>query len=70
MADAGPLVVSWHGREIHVRHDDPRLGIYTPGGAVIRNVIYLASDVRGLELAVNACVGDRDTPRCWNGPRA
>jgi hypothetical protein len=53
------LVVSWHGQSIRVRHDDPRLGEYTPGGAVIRNAVHIASDVRGLELALNATVGDR-----------
>ena len=63
MADAGPLVLNWRGQQIRVRHDDPRLGVYTPGGAVIRNAICLASDVRGLELALNATVGDRYTVR-------
>jgi hypothetical protein len=27
-----PLVVSWQGREIRIRHDDPHLGPYTPRG--------------------------------------
>jgi hypothetical protein len=28
-----PLVISWQGRPVRVRHDDPRLGPYTPTGA-------------------------------------
>lgn len=59
MTDAEALIVTWHGQRVRVRHNDPRLGIYTPSGAVVRNAISLASDVRGLELALNAAVGDR-----------
>ncbi len=32
-----------------MRHDDPRLGPYTPRGAVIRSAMELASDVDGLD---------------------
>jgi hypothetical protein len=58
MTTTEALVVSWRGQSVRVRHDDPRLGEYTPGGAVIRNAMHLASDVRGLQLALDACVGD------------
>jgi len=54
-----PLIVSWQGREVRVRHDDPHLGPYTPRGAVIRSAIELASDVEGLRLALLTTVGDR-----------
>ena len=54
-----PLVVSWQGREVRVRHDDPRLGPYTPRGAVIRSAMELVSDVDGLRLVLASTVGDR-----------
>jgi hypothetical protein len=50
---------SRRGQYIPARHDDPRLGPYSPGGSVIRCAVELASDVRGLELVLRACVGDR-----------
>ncbi len=54
------LVISWAaGGTIHVRHDDEHLGPYSPAGAVIRNAVELATDLRGLELVLNATVGDR-----------
>ena len=59
MSNAAALVVLWRGQSVRVRHDDPRLGEYSPGGDVIRNAMHLANDVRGLELALNATVGDR-----------
>jgi hypothetical protein len=54
-----PLIVSWQGREVRVRHDDPYLGPYTPRGAVIRSAMELASDVEGLRLVLLTTVGDR-----------
>jgi hypothetical protein len=54
-----PLIVSWQGRELRVRHDDPHLGTYTPRGAVIRAAVELASDVDGLRLVLVSALGDR-----------
>ena len=54
-----PLVVSWQGREVRIRHDDPHLGPYTPRGAVIRSAVELSSDVDGLRLVLASTVGDR-----------
>ena len=54
-----PLVVPWQGRSVRVCHDDPRLGPYTPRGAVIRSAIELASDVEGLRLVLRTTLGDR-----------
>ena len=53
------LIVTWQGREARVRHDDPRLGPYTPRGAVIRSSMELASDVDGLRLVLASTLGDR-----------
>jgi len=50
MRSPEPLIVSWQGRQVRVRHDDPHLGPYTPRGAVIRSAMELASDVQGLRL--------------------
>jgi hypothetical protein len=54
-----PLVISWQGRQVRVRHDDPRLGPYSPRGSLVRSAIGLASDVDGLRLVLGTTVGDR-----------
>ena len=54
-----PLIVSWQGRQVRVRHDDPHLGPHTPRGAVIRSAIELASDVDGLRSILASTLGDR-----------
>jgi hypothetical protein len=54
-----PLIVSWQGRQVRVRHDDVHLGRYAPRGAVIRSAIELASDVEGLRRFLATTVGDR-----------
>jgi hypothetical protein len=54
-----PLEVSWQGRRLRIRHDDPRLGPYTPRGATLRAAIELVSDVEGLRLVLASTVGDR-----------
>jgi hypothetical protein len=54
-----PLVISWQGQQLRVRHDDPRLGPYTHAGQVIRAAVELASDVEGLRLVLVTALGDR-----------
>jgi len=54
-----PLVISWQGRPLRIRHDDPRLGPYTPTGARIRCAVELASDVAGLRLVLRSTLGGR-----------
>jgi hypothetical protein len=54
-----PLIVTWQGHQVRVRHDDPHLGPYTPRGAVIRSAMELASDVEGLRLYLVTTLGDR-----------
>jgi len=41
------LIVSWQGRDLRVRHDDPHLGTYTPRGIVTRSAIEPASHAAG-----------------------
>ena len=53
-----PLVIPWQGRQLGVRHDDPRLGPYTHLGQVIRAAVGLASDVDGLPLILGTTLGD------------
>ncbi len=43
---------------MRVRHNDPRLGPYTPRDAVIRSATELASDVEGLRLDLVTALGD------------
>jgi hypothetical protein len=54
-----PLVIPWQGQQLHVRHDDPRLGPYTHAGQVIRAAVELASDVEGLRLVLGSALSDR-----------
>jgi hypothetical protein len=54
-----PLVVTWQGQQVRVRHDDPHLSPYSPRGATIRCAMELASDVEGLRAALLTTIGDR-----------
>ena len=54
-----PHLVTWQGRQVRVRHDDPHLGPYTPRGAVIRAAMELASDAEGLRLYLVSALGNR-----------
>ena len=54
-----PLIVPWQGRQVRVRHDDPRVGPHTPRGAAIRSAIELATGVDGPRLVLRATLGDR-----------
>jgi len=54
-----PLIVPWQGRQLRIRHDDPRLSPYSPRGATIRSAVELASDVDGLRLVLVSAIGDR-----------
>ncbi len=54
-----PLVIAWRGRQLRVRHDDPRIGPYSPVGQRIRAAVELATDVEGLRLVLASTVGER-----------
>ena len=54
-----PLVISWRGGQLRVRHDDPHLGPYSSLGATVRSAVELATDVDGLRLVLASTVGDR-----------
>ena len=54
-----PLVIPWHGRQLRVRHDDPRLAPLTDQGKRLAAAVTLASDVEGLRLVLASTVGDR-----------
>jgi hypothetical protein len=54
-----PLVIAWRGRQLRVRHDDPRIAPYSPAGQRIRAAVELATDVEGLRLALETTVGER-----------
>jgi hypothetical protein len=53
-----PLVISWRGGQLHVRHDDRRLTPHSPRGATIRSAIEFATGVEGLRLVLMTTVGD------------
>ena len=59
MPKPDPLYVPFRGREVRVRHDDPRLRPYTPTAAVLRAAAGIASDVEGLRRALETTVGER-----------
>jgi len=54
-----PLIVALWGRQVRVRHDDPRMGPYTQAGQQLRAAVELASDVEGLRLVLASTLGDR-----------
>jgi len=54
-----PLVISWQGRQLRVRHDDPKLKPYSPQASRLRSAVELASDVEGLRLVLVSVLGDR-----------
>lgn len=54
-----PLVIAWRDRQLRVRHDDPRIGPYSPVGQRIRAAVELATDVEGLRLVLASTVGYR-----------
>ena len=54
-----PIVVGWQGRSVRVRHDDPKLTVYSPGASRLRIAFQLASDVDGLRRYLESAIGDR-----------
>jgi hypothetical protein len=54
-----PVFLPFRGREVRVRHDDPRLKPYTPMAVVLRSAASIASSVDGLRLALRSTVGER-----------
>jgi len=54
-----PLYIGWQGRQVRVRHDDPRLAPYSPGVSRLRSAVELASDVDGLRHVLETTMGDR-----------
>jgi len=54
-----PLVITGQGRQLRVRHDDPRLGPYTYADQVIRADVELASDLDGLRFVLGTTLCDR-----------
>lgn len=54
-----PILIGWHGTQVRIRHDDPRLTPYSPGVSRLRSAVELASDVEGLRLVLETTMGDR-----------
>jgi hypothetical protein len=54
-----PLLISWQGRQLRVRHDDPTLKPYSPQASRLRSAVELASDVEGLRLVLASVLGER-----------
>ena len=51
-----PIVVSWRGRQLRARHDDPHVSMYSGSGQQVRSAVLLASDVEGLRLALTTAL--------------
>ena len=54
-----PIVITWQGEHVRVRHDDPKLKPYSPMASRLRSAVELASDVEGLRLVLVSVLGDR-----------
>jgi len=54
-----PLHIPWRGRQLRIRHDDPRLGPYTDVGKQLTAAVQLATDVEGLRRVLATTIADR-----------
>ena len=54
-----PIILPWQGRQVRIRHDDPRLTAYSPGASRLRSAVELATDVDGLRLVLTSTFGER-----------
>ena len=59
MVKPEPLVIPWRGRQHRVRHDDPHLSTFSPGGQRVPAAVQPATDVDGLRLVLASTVADR-----------
>jgi hypothetical protein len=53
-----PLIVPWRGRQVRIRHDDPRLTPHSPRAAIIISAAQLAATADGLRRILQATVGE------------
>ncbi len=63
-----PLIIPWRGRQVRIRHDDPRLEPYAPRAVLISSAMVLATDEAGLRLAIEASVGQWYEVNIGDGP--
>ena len=54
----GPLTIPWHGGNVRVRHDDPRLKPYSPKASVLLAAATLATTPDGLQRVLEATLGE------------
>ena len=52
MSRPDPLLIPWRGGTIRLRHDDPRLGLYTDVGKRLTAAVQLATDIDGLRIVL------------------
>jgi hypothetical protein len=45
-----PIHIRWCGQDVRIRHDDPRLGPYSPVIAWLRSAMAITSEVKTLRL--------------------
>ena len=55
--------IPWRGRQLRVRHDDPKLGLYADVGKQLCAAVQLATDLEGLRLALATTVERQYTVR-------
>lgn len=63
-----PLSVPWRGGTVRVRHDDPRLGPYSPRAAVIGSALQLVTTPEGMARVLECTVGEWYAVRVVDGP--
>lgn len=54
-----PIVITWRGTQVRVRHDEPCLTPCSPGVGRLRSAFELASDVAGLRSYLTTALGER-----------
>ena len=59
MPKPGPLYVTWRGRMVRIRHEDPTFRPYWQNADRLRAAMTLAIDVEGLRLVLATTIADR-----------
>jgi hypothetical protein len=52
MSKPEPLYLRWRGRDVRIRHDDPRLGPYSPVIATLRSAMTITTEVATVRLVI------------------
>jgi hypothetical protein len=52
MSKPEPLYLRWRGKDVRIRHDDPRLSRYSPAIATLQSAMMITTEVATLQLVM------------------